>query len=65
METHLHSENNLPSVIEASSVIHTESDLPNIGGDLDAFLPINKVPLSTDLGGSSKAHSVSLENAGK
>ena len=64
-ELNLNSENSLPSVIEASSVIHTETDLPNIGGDLDAFLPINKVPLSTDLGGYSKAHSVRLEKDGK
>ena len=42
-ELNLNPANNLPSVIEASSVIHTESDLPNIGGDLDAFLPFCKV----------------------
>ena len=64
-ELNLNSENSLPSVIEASSVIHTETDLPNIGGDLDAFLPINKVPLSTEIGGYSKAHSVRLEKDGK
>lgn len=59
------SENLVNSVIQENSVIHTETDLPNIGGDLDAFLPINKVPLSTDLGGYSKAHSVRLEKEGK
>ena len=59
------SENNISSLVEVNSVIHTESDLPNIGGDLDAFLPINKVPLSTDMGGYSKAHSVRLEKDGK
>ena len=68
MDNHItvpNSENNITSLIEVNSVIHTESDLPNIGGDLDAFLPINKVPLSTDLGGYSKAHSVRLEKDGK
>jgi len=68
MDNHIivpNSENNISSLVEVNSVIHTESDLPNIGGDLDAFLPINKVPLSTDMGGYSKAHSVRLEKDGK
>ena len=64
-QVQVYSENQVDSEIQKLSEIDTESDLPNVGGDLDAFLPINKVPLTTDMGGYSRAHSVRLEKDGK
>ena len=61
----VHSEKEMVSEIEKQSQIHSETDLPNVGGDLDAFLPIKKVPLSTETGGYSKAHSIRLEKDGQ
>ena len=64
-EINLNPKDEIISVVAEASEIHTETDLPNVGGDLDAFLPISKVPLITDLGGYSKAHSIRLEKDGK
>jgi len=62
--TGLISESEIASVIDAENEIHTEQDLPNVGGDHDAFLPILNEPVFTKDGGYSKARSIRIVKDG-